>query len=75
MDYSHPNEAIYGGDASHVRAEFDRFKAQLLTVPGAVVDVDDGWGGRTKTVDTRVLSEQQARDYDEYVRYVSKLHG
>lgn len=74
LNYTPPYEAIYGnGSPAHVRAEFDRFKAELLTVPGAVVDVDDGWGGTTKTVDVRKLSEKQARDYRQYLEYTSTM--
>lgn len=53
-----------------IEAGFTEFKQQLLTVPGAVRDVPDGWGGMTKRVDLSKLTESQASDYEEYVKRV-----
>ncbi len=61
-----------GWDATpeEVEAGFTEFKQQLLTVPGAVRDVPDGWGGMTKRVDLSKLTEGQASDYQEYAKRV-----
>jgi hypothetical protein len=53
-----------------VEAGFTEFKQQLLTVPGAVRDVPDGWGGMTKRVDLSKLTETQASHYQDYVKRV-----
>lgn len=70
-------EAKYGGgypnDPAALERGLEEMRAQLLTVPGAVIDVPDGWGGMTKRVDTTKLSEQQASDYKKYVESVEEL--
>ena len=72
LDYVRPYEAQYTPDGpgkpEDIRRHFDEFKKQLLSVPGAVVDVPDGWGGTTKTVDPSKLSESQAEDYRTYLK-------
>lgn len=66
-------ESARSGDDQLVRREFDRLKAQLLAVPGAVVEVADGWGGQTKTINRRALTERQASDYDSFVRLTATV--
>ncbi|SDH56366.1 hypothetical protein [Microbacterium sp. 77mftsu3.1] len=54
------------GDPERVARELLAFRQQLLTVPGAVIEVEDGWGGTTKTVDPSQLTSRQAEDYKRY---------
>lgn len=72
IEYVSPHEASYaqrfGGDRGALEREFTAFKAQLLTIPGAVESVADGWGGTTKRVVLTKLTETQARDYAEYTK-------
>ncbi|MBN9214107.1 MAG: hypothetical protein J0J04_04700 [Microbacterium sp.] len=73
IDYVAPSGFRFEGDPDAARREFDRFKSTLMTVPGAVVEVDDGWGGMTKTVNRRALTERQAADYDRYVQLTATV--
>lgn len=63
-DYGRP------GNPPRRKADLDEAWGQmrdgLLAHPGAVIEVDDGFGGTTRTIDRRVVSEQQARDFDEF---------
>lgn len=63
----------FDGDAGALERGLAQLRAQLLTVPGAVIDVPDGWGGMTKHLDPTKLTEQQARDYAEYVEKMAAL--
>lgn len=79
LSYIRPYQAKYVGHnyepapPGHVQREFDRFKAELISVPGAVVDVPDGWGGTAKRIDPTKLSADQAQDYKEYVELTSTI--
>ena len=77
LTYTSYYDAYYGGGYPADRATLERglaeLRQQLLTVPGAVVDVPDGWGGVTKRVDTTKLTSQQASDYAKYVESVDAL--
>src|SRR5690606_20429296 len=72
LQYVPAHQASYQEQFQHdegaVEREFTALKSQLLTVPGAVSDVPDGWGGTTKRVDLTKLSARQADDYLEYVK-------
>lgn len=63
-----PLYELWNASPSEVDARFTEFKEQLLTIPDAVYDVPDGWGGTTKRVDLSKLTERQADDYKEYVK-------
>ena len=76
LTYTDWYEANYGNGYANpeaLRSGLAEMRAQLLTVPGAVVDVPDGWGGVTKRVDTTKLTSQQASDYAKYVESVDAL--
>lgn len=73
LDYPEPSAFTFADDPDGARRAFDQFKAQLMTVPGAVVEIDDGWGGKTKSVNRRALTERQASDYDRYVQLTSTV--
>lgn len=64
-----------GWNASREELEegFAEFKSQILTVPGAVHDAPDGWGGMTKRVDFAKLTERQKDDYHEYVKRIEGI--
>jgi hypothetical protein len=55
------------------RKAFEDFKAQLLTVPGAVVETTDVWGSTTKRIDPTKLTAKQASDYEEYVELFNAM--
>ena len=63
----------YNGDTGALERGLAQFREQLLTVPGAVIDVPDGWGGTTKRLDESKLTEKQARDYEKYVSEIAAL--
>lgn len=63
----------YSASSDEVEASFTDYKKQLLTIPGAVYDVEDGWGGTTKRVDFTKLTERQASDYKDYVKRVDGI--
>jgi len=71
LDYVEPWEAEraerYDGQAGAVQEALFGLRRQLLNIPGAVEDVPDGWGGTTKRVNLKVLSEGQARDYKKFL--------
>lgn len=73
IDYTPLYKLPYGAPSDEVEASFADYKKQLLTIPGAVYDVEDGWGGTTKRVDFTKLTERQASDYKEYVKRVDGL--
>lgn len=70
IKYRSAYELGWNATPEEVEAGFAEYKQQLLTVPGAVNDVPDGWGGTTKRVDLTKLTERQADDYQEYVKRV-----
>lgn len=51
------------------------FRDQLLSVPGAVIEVPSPWGGVTRTINPSALSEKQASDYREYMDMYEALNG
>lgn len=73
IKYTAAYELPYGASQEEVEAAFTDFKKQLLTVPGAVYDVADGWGGTTKRVDFTKLTEMQASHYKDYAKRVEGL--
>lgn len=77
LTYTSFYDAYYGGGYPADRAVLERglagLREQLLTVPGAVVDIPDGWGGTTKRVDTTKITALQSSDYTQYVEAVEKL--
>lgn len=78
LTYTSYYDAYYGGGYPADRTALERglagLREQLLTVPGAVVDTPDGWGGTTKRVDTTKITALQASDYTQYVEAVEKLN-
>lgn len=73
LDYADPYTVQYTRPQD-LPAEAARFRRQLLGIPGAVIDVPDGFGGTTRRVDTTRLSPNQAADYAEYVK-LTLPHG
>lgn len=73
IDYTPLYKLPYGSSTAVVETAFADYKKQLLSIPGAVYDVEDGWGGTTKRVDYTKLTERQASDYKEYVKRVESL--
>lgn len=65
--------AEHQGDRGALERGLAEMRAQLLTVPGAVVEVPDGWGGTTRTLDESKLTEQQAADYKKYIEKVAEF--
>jgi hypothetical protein len=63
-DYGRP------GNPPRRQADLDeawgKLRDGLLAHPGAVIEVDDGFGGTTRTIDRDVVSAKQARDFDEF---------
>lgn len=71
--YEAENAERYEGDEGRIARELLAFRQQLLTIPGAVIEVDDGWGGTTKTVDPSKLTSTQASDYKRYTELEENL--
>lgn len=67
IKYTAPYE-LWNASEAEVEAAFTDYKKQLLTIPDAVYDVPDGWGGMTKRVDLTKLTERQASDYTDYIK-------
>jgi len=66
IEYLRPYQVrAVGGDMDQA---FESFRRQLMTVPGAVIEVDDGWGGVGRAIDPSKLSRSQEQDYLEFLR-------
>lgn len=68
IEYTPPPAMHWDAAPEETTAQFDDYKRKLLAVPGAVIDVPDGWGGTTKTLNRKVLTGRQNHDYDKYCR-------
>lgn len=77
LTYTEPHAAfyadMYGGDPGALERGLAELRQQLLTVPGAVVDTPDGWGGMTKRLDPSKLSAKQAEDYETYLAKIAEV--
>ncbi len=77
IDYTDPWKAYeqerWNGQTGAVAEGFAGFRRALLTIPGAVIDTPDGWGGTTKKVVKSAITSEQWNDYQQYLKYEEEL--